>query len=130
MSNPNSFLGIGRTVVRWLGKLFETERDLARERFLSKMASSSPPRPEEFEALLALLHEGAVEIQCQSYSGTNGVYYVLVSCDQQEIGGMYKPVRGEAHSVIFQKGRLPTSHVVLVMQHQRSAFFIFSHTHI
>jgi uncharacterized repeat protein (TIGR03843 family) len=111
MSNPNSFLAFGRTVVRWLGRFFETEPDPAKEKFLSKMASLSLPRPEEFEALLTQLHEGAVEIQCQSYSGSNSVYYVLVSCDQQEIGGMYKPVRGEAPLSDLPKGTLAAREV-------------------
>jgi len=79
MSNPNSFPGIGRTVVRWLGEFFATEPDPAKEKFLSKMASSSLPRPEEFEALLTLLHKGAVEIQCQScYREENGLVRVSV----------------------------------------------------
>jgi hypothetical protein len=117
-SNPNSFLGIGRTVVRRLGKFFVTEPDPAKEKFLSKMASSSSPRPEEFEALLTLLHEGAVEIQCRSYSGTNSVYYVWVSCDQQEIGGVYKPVRGEAPLGDFPKGTLASREVAAFLVSQ------------
>jgi hypothetical protein len=117
-SNPNSSLGIGRTVVRWLGKFFATEPDPAKEKFLSKMASSSSPRPEKFEALLTLLREGAMEIQCRSYSGSNSVYYVLVSCDQQQIGGVYKPVRGEAPLGDFPKGTLASREVAAFLVSQ------------
>lgn len=117
-SNPNSLPGIGQTVVRWLGRLFETEPDLAKEQFFAKMASSSPPRPEEFETLLTLLSEGAIEIQCRSYSGTNGVYYVLVSRDQNEIGGVYKPVRGEATLGDFPKGTLASREVAAFLVSQ------------
>lgn len=106
ISNPNSFTGIGQMVIHWLGKLFETKRDPAEEKFLSKMAGSSPPRPGEFEALLTLLHEGAVEIQCRPYFGSNSIYYVLVSYGQQQIGGVYKPVQGEAPLSDFPKGTL------------------------
>jgi hypothetical protein len=106
MSNPNSLLGIGRAIVGWLGKIFESERDPAKEQFLAKMASSSLPRPEEFEALLTLLREGAVEIQCPPRSGSNGVYYVLVSWGRQEIGGVYKPVQDEAPLDDFPKKTL------------------------
>jgi uncharacterized repeat protein (TIGR03843 family) len=105
-SDSNSFRGIGRTIVRWLGKLSTIGRDPAKEKFLSEMASSRPPRPEEFEALLTLLHKGAVEIQCRSSFGSNSVYYVLVSYGQQQIGGVYKPVRGEAPLGDFPKGTL------------------------
>lgn len=97
-SGPNSLPGIGQAVVRWLGKLFTTERQPAEGElaFLSKMAGSSPPRPEEFEPLLTLLREGTVEIQCLAPYCTNRVYYVMVSGGGQEIGAVYKPVKGEA----------------------------------
>ena len=117
-SNPNSFLGIGRTIVRWLGKLSAIGRDLAKEQFLSKMASSSLPRPEEFEVILALLREGAVEIQCRSYSGSNSVYYVLVSCDRQQMGGVYKPVKGEIPLGDFAEGTLASREVAAFLVSQ------------
>jgi hypothetical protein len=111
MSNPNSFPGIGQTVVHWLGKLFTTERDPAKEKFLSEMASSSPPRPEEFETLLTLLREGTVEIQCLADFCTNKVYYAMVSGDRQTIGAVYKPVKDETLLGDFPTGTLASRDV-------------------
>jgi hypothetical protein len=118
MFNSNAFRGIGRAVVHWLGKFFATEPDPAKEKFLAEMASLSSPRLEEFEALLTLLREGTVEIQCRPYSGTNSVYYVWVSCGRQQTGGVYKPVKGEAPLSDFPKGTLASREVAAFLVSQ------------
>jgi hypothetical protein len=103
-SNPHPFLGIWRTAVHRLGKFSTAEGDRAKEEFLSKMASSDPPRAEEFGSLLTLLREGAVDIQCLASFTTNGVYYAMVSCARQEIGAVYKPAREETPLSDFPTG--------------------------
>jgi hypothetical protein len=103
--DSNIFSDIGHNMARWLGHLHKTLHP-AETKFLTTMAGFSPPRPEEFEALLTLLQEGAMEIQCSARSGTNGVYYVFISDNRQQIGGVYKPVKGEITLPDFPKGTL------------------------
>jgi uncharacterized repeat protein (TIGR03843 family) len=70
------------------------------------VARSNPPRQEEFEAILTLLREGALDIQCPARFGSNCVYYTFVSDERQLIGGVYKPVKGEITLYDFPKGTL------------------------
>jgi hypothetical protein len=105
-SDTNILSGIGQSMIQWLGNLFKTQQDPARVRFLTTMAGSSPPRPEEFEALLTLLQEGAMEIQCSARFGSNAVFYAFISDNQQQIGSVYKPVEGEITLTDFPKGTL------------------------
>jgi uncharacterized repeat protein (TIGR03843 family) len=85
---------------------YKALRDSAEVKFLTTMAGFSPPRPEEFEALLTLLQEGTMEIQCSARFGTNGVYYAFISDNQRQIGGVYKPVKCEITLSDFPKGTL------------------------
>jgi hypothetical protein len=105
-SGTNTLSSIGQNMLRWLEHLFKTQQDSTRVSFLTTMAGSNPPRPEEFETFLTLLQEGTMEIQCAARFGSNAVFYAFISNNQQQIGGVYKPVKGEIPLSDFPKGTL------------------------
>jgi hypothetical protein len=75
------------SIPMWLSNLFKTKHDPAEVNFHSTVAGSNPPRQAEFEAILTLLREGALDIQCPARFGSNRVYYTFISNERQLIGG-------------------------------------------
>ena len=89
------WVNLKSAMIMWLSNLFKTKHDPAEVNFHSTVAGSNPPRQAGFEAILTMLREGALDIQCPARFGSNRVYYTFVSDERQLIGGVYKPVKGE-----------------------------------